>query len=344
LNFSHQTRVFLFTEPVDMRKSFRGLCQLTESVLKEDPASGHWFAFINRRCDRLKLLGWDGQGFWIWYKQLESGSFEKPTTDAKPVQIAIDELQAVIDTQPATVDTQQATIDEQQAMLESLQHNLALMKRMVFGQRRERFEDPRQGTRFDSVVVGEAIAAGGTDELDALTQDDRANEADGLTDSDSANEAPKPPSTRRGGRGRRVFPACLEREVRLQKLTDEDIPEDLQGTDCRCFQKKVGEWIEYIPPSMKVMMRHVGGRRLHWLRVFGALHARSDSVGRLSCTCASQVRGAACAWSDGSDVDGAGLLPAAVRYRRRVALTMTTRWECFERFLESGAIAFDNNA
>ena len=51
LNFSHQTRVFLFTEPVDMRKSFRGLCQLTESVLKEDPASGHWFAFINRRQD-----------------------------------------------------------------------------------------------------------------------------------------------------------------------------------------------------------------------------------------------------------------------------------------------------
>ena len=93
LNFSHQTRVFLFTEPVDMRKSFRGLCQLTESVLQEDPASGHWFAFINRRCDRLKLLGWDGQGFWIWYKRLESGSFEKPTADSKQVQIEIDVTQ-----------------------------------------------------------------------------------------------------------------------------------------------------------------------------------------------------------------------------------------------------------
>ena len=93
LNFSHQTRVFLFTEPVDMRKSFRGLCQLTESVLQEDPASGHWFAFINRRCDRLKLLGWDGQGFWIWYKQLESGTFEKPTSDSNQVQIEIDVTQ-----------------------------------------------------------------------------------------------------------------------------------------------------------------------------------------------------------------------------------------------------------
>lgn len=99
LNFSHQTRVFLFTEPVDMRKSFRGLCQLTESVLQEDPASGHWFAFINRRraptagWSRLKLLGWDGQGFWIWYKQLETGTFEKPTTDSDQVQIEIDVTQ-----------------------------------------------------------------------------------------------------------------------------------------------------------------------------------------------------------------------------------------------------------
>ena len=44
LNFSHQMRVFLFLEPVDMRKSFRGLCLLAESELKQDPASGHWFA------------------------------------------------------------------------------------------------------------------------------------------------------------------------------------------------------------------------------------------------------------------------------------------------------------
>jgi transposase len=93
LNFSHQTRVFLFLEPVDMRKSFRGLCMLAESVLNKDPASGHWFAFINRRRDRLKLLGWDGQGFWIWYKRLESGVFERPATRANPTQMEIDVTQ-----------------------------------------------------------------------------------------------------------------------------------------------------------------------------------------------------------------------------------------------------------
>ncbi len=93
LNFTHQTRVFLFTEPVDMRKSFRGLCQLAESVLKEDPASGHWFAFINRRRDRLKLLGWDGQGFWIWYKRLETGAFERLASGENAVQTEIDVTQ-----------------------------------------------------------------------------------------------------------------------------------------------------------------------------------------------------------------------------------------------------------
>jgi transposase len=93
LNFSHQTRVFLFLEPVDMRKSFRGLCMLAESVLKEDPASGHWFAFITRRRDRLKLLGWDGHGFWIWYTRLESGLFEKPASRENQTQMEIDVTQ-----------------------------------------------------------------------------------------------------------------------------------------------------------------------------------------------------------------------------------------------------------
>lgn len=93
LNLSHQTRVFLFLQPVDMRKSFRGLCQLAESVLKQDPASGHWFAFINRRRDRLKLLGWDGQGFWIWYKRLELGTFERPTCCEDSLQLEIDVTQ-----------------------------------------------------------------------------------------------------------------------------------------------------------------------------------------------------------------------------------------------------------
>jgi transposase len=90
LNFAHQKRVFLCLESVDMRKSFRGLCQLAESVLKEDPAAGHWFVFINRRRDRLKLLAFEGDGYSIYYKRLERGLFEKPASQANSAQMEID--------------------------------------------------------------------------------------------------------------------------------------------------------------------------------------------------------------------------------------------------------------
>ena len=93
LNLSHQTRIFFCTSPVDMRKSFRGLCCLAESLLEEDPASGHWFVFVNRRGDRLKLLGWDGRGFWIWYMHLEAGTFQTPSHSADSCQVEIDMTQ-----------------------------------------------------------------------------------------------------------------------------------------------------------------------------------------------------------------------------------------------------------
>jgi len=96
LNFTHQTRVFLCTTPVDMRKSFRGLCLLAESLLNQDPASGHWFVFLNRRADRLKLLGWDGRAFWIWYMHLEAGTFESPAGDDDATHREIDVTQLAL--------------------------------------------------------------------------------------------------------------------------------------------------------------------------------------------------------------------------------------------------------
>jgi len=75
---SPQTKVFLAKEATDMRKSFRGLVTVTEAVLQEDPTSGHLFVFVNRRRDMMKILHWDGAGFWIWYRQLERGTFQLP--------------------------------------------------------------------------------------------------------------------------------------------------------------------------------------------------------------------------------------------------------------------------
>ena len=79
LNISRTTRVFLATEPTDMRKGFDGLFAIVESVITEDPFSGHLFVFRNRRRDRLKVLWWDRDGLAIFYKRLERGSYQFPT-------------------------------------------------------------------------------------------------------------------------------------------------------------------------------------------------------------------------------------------------------------------------
>ena len=75
---SAHTKVYLAKDATDMRKSFRGLILLTEAVLRQEPASGHLFVFLNRRRDLMKILYWDGTGFCIWYKRLERGSFQRP--------------------------------------------------------------------------------------------------------------------------------------------------------------------------------------------------------------------------------------------------------------------------
>ena len=75
LTLPPSVKVFVCTQPTDMRKSFDGLVGLVKEFLGEDPLSGHPFAFANRRGDCLKLLWWDRDGFAIWYKQLEEGRF-----------------------------------------------------------------------------------------------------------------------------------------------------------------------------------------------------------------------------------------------------------------------------
>ena len=73
-------RIFLCTRPTDMRKGFDGLTGLVQECFGQDPLTGHLFLFINRRRDRLKILYFDRDGLAIWYKRLEAGSFEIPST------------------------------------------------------------------------------------------------------------------------------------------------------------------------------------------------------------------------------------------------------------------------
>jgi transposase len=68
-------RVYVYGQPVDMRKSFDGLYALVRHRLALDPLSGGMFVFVNRRGSQMKVLYWDRTGFCIWAKRLEGGTF-----------------------------------------------------------------------------------------------------------------------------------------------------------------------------------------------------------------------------------------------------------------------------
>ena len=78
LSLPPSVKVFLCTQPVDMRFAFDRLAMLAEQVLQEDPYSGHLFGYVNRRADRVKILYWDRSGMVLWYKRLEKGTFRFP--------------------------------------------------------------------------------------------------------------------------------------------------------------------------------------------------------------------------------------------------------------------------
>jgi transposase len=172
-----------------------------------------------------------------------------PPTTLAECHARLAEQQSLIDSQQATIEQQQTTIDDQQALLQTLQRDIALMKRTLFGQRRERFEDPRQGLLFDSAAIGEL------EQGDNLGQDKDVNQ--NSSDSDTSDEDEGKSSSGRRGRVRRVIPEGLARTQRIHKLDDAEIPDDLQGEDIRRFLKKVGEYVEWEPPRLIVVEEYV---------------------------------------------------------------------------------------
>ncbi|MCC7339639.1 MAG: IS66 family insertion sequence element accessory protein TnpB [Bryobacterales bacterium] len=90
-------RVYLYTLPCDMRKSFDSLSALAREVVGVDPLSGHLFVYASKRADRVKILYWDRDGWALWAKRLEAGTYAFPFAATGRKEIAAWELQALLE-------------------------------------------------------------------------------------------------------------------------------------------------------------------------------------------------------------------------------------------------------
>ena len=91
-------RVYLCLAPCDMRKSFDSLQALVREHLELDAFAGHLFVFASRRKDRVKILYWDRDGFAVWSKRLEEGTYAVPFGDSteRRREITVQELGALL--------------------------------------------------------------------------------------------------------------------------------------------------------------------------------------------------------------------------------------------------------
>jgi len=92
-----QVRLWLYTQPTDMRKSYDGLSALVKQKLRDDPLSGQLFVFINRRRTQMKVLYFDRGGFCIWSKRLEQGQFHFHDNHGDKVALSWTQLKLMIE-------------------------------------------------------------------------------------------------------------------------------------------------------------------------------------------------------------------------------------------------------
>jgi transposase len=99
LNEVSVDRVYLARGSTDLRKSIDGLAALVKEGFNLDPFSPNLFVFCNRGRDKLKILYWDQNGFWLYYRRLERGKFQWPTDthDSAPLKITRRQLRWLLD-------------------------------------------------------------------------------------------------------------------------------------------------------------------------------------------------------------------------------------------------------
>jgi transposase len=90
--FDLERKVYVHREAVDFRKSINGLALMVEQALGLDPFAQALYVFSNQRRDRVKILGWQTNGYWLLLKRLEAERFVWPRTDSAVIELTIEQL------------------------------------------------------------------------------------------------------------------------------------------------------------------------------------------------------------------------------------------------------------
>ncbi len=90
-------QIYLYREPVDFRKSFRGLAAIVEQELEHNPFSGALYAFTNRQYNKIKCLFWEDNGFVLYYKSLAEEKFRWPRAEAEVISLSGQQINWLLD-------------------------------------------------------------------------------------------------------------------------------------------------------------------------------------------------------------------------------------------------------
>lgn len=97
IQLTRQTRILVAIEPADFRKGIDSLAALCRNCLQEDPFTGTVFVFRNRRATAVKILAYDGQGFWLCQKRLSKGRFTHwPTSSTQMDRLEAQQLAVLL--------------------------------------------------------------------------------------------------------------------------------------------------------------------------------------------------------------------------------------------------------
>jgi len=94
---NEELAVWLHRDAIDFRKNINGLAALVQNGMGADPFGRAVFVFSNRRRDRVKILGWDRNGFWLLHKRLEQDRFVWPKMGDEVAHLSVQQLHWLLD-------------------------------------------------------------------------------------------------------------------------------------------------------------------------------------------------------------------------------------------------------